>query len=73
MKVFIKRKFLSVETILGTYTHTNTHTDARTHEHTDYTKFNVTHNLKRAANRLETGEESRKTANMAIDLGKEMF
>ena len=69
MKVFIKRKFLSVETILGTYTHTG----ARTHEHTDYTKCNVTHNLKRAANRLETGEESRKTENMAIDLGKEMF
>ena len=64
---------MSVDTILRTYTHTNTHTGARTHEHTDYTKFNVTHNLKRAANRLETSEESRKTENMAIDLGKEVF
>lgn len=38
---------LSVETILSTYPHTQTHT----HEHTGYTKLNL-HNLKRAANIL---------------------
>ena len=52
IKVFIKHKVLSVETILSTYmhacahahththTHRHTHTGTRTHEHTDYTKFN---------------------------------
>ena len=41
--VFVKRKVLSVETILSAYTHTHTttHTGTRTHEHTDYTKFNL--------------------------------
>ena len=35
---FIKRKILSVETILSAYTHTNTRTGTRTHEHTDHTQ-----------------------------------
>ena len=33
IKVFTKRKSLSVETILSVYMHTKTHTGARTHEH----------------------------------------
>ena len=37
MKAFIKRKILSVETILSAYTHTNT--CVRTDEHTDYTEL----------------------------------
>ena len=43
MKVFRKRKILSVETILSAYTHTNTHTytGTITHEHTDYTNLNL--------------------------------
>ena len=43
MKVFIKRKILSVQTVLSAYTPTNTHTytGTITHEHTDYTKLNL--------------------------------
>ena len=49
--VFIKRKILSGETILSAYTHTSTHTGARTDEHTDYTKFNY--------RKLKTGSKQR--------------
>ena len=48
IKVFVKRKILSIETILNrqtdrhTHTHTHTHTHARaqahTHDYSDYTK-----------------------------------
>ena len=44
IKVFLKRKILSLETILNAHTHTHTHTHARTHrctrthEHSDHTK-----------------------------------
>ena len=65
IKVFLKRKILSIETILTarasthTHTHTHTHTDThthrgtRTHKHSDCTKLNI-HSLKRAANAPET-------------------
>ena len=48
-KVFLKSKILAVDTVLSTSTHTGT----CTYKHTDYTKLN----LKRVANRLETGED----------------
>ena len=38
---FLKRNFLSVETILIAYTHTNTHTGTHTEEHTDCIKLNL--------------------------------
>ena len=41
IKVFIKRKILSSETILSTYMHINTHTGTHTRKHTDYTKLNL--------------------------------
>ena len=61
IKVSIKRKLLSVETIRSAYTHvrmhTHSHTGTRIHEHSQYTKLNL-HSLKRAANRLEMEEDS---------------
>ena len=41
--IFIKRKILSLESVLSAYAHTNsyTHTGTRTHVHTDYTKLNL--------------------------------
>ena len=45
IKVFVKHKILSAETILSTYIHTH----AGTREHSDYTQFNL-HSLKLAAN-----------------------
>ena len=66
IKVFLKRKVLSLETILNgththmhaymyTCTHTHTHTYRGTHPHkrSDYTKLNI-HSLKPAANAWET-------------------
>ena len=55
IKVYIKRKILSLETILSappphTHTHTHIHTPAYWSMYTDYIKLNL-HNLKRAANR----------------------
>ena len=44
--IFIKRKILSVETIMSAYTHTNAHAGARTHDNTDYTKLNLHTTLK---------------------------
>ena len=41
IKVFIKRKILSVETVLSIYMYTNTHTGTCTHEHTDYAEINL--------------------------------
>ena len=40
IKVYIKCKILSAETILSAYTQ-KTHTGTSTHEHTDYTKVNL--------------------------------
>ena len=41
IKVCVKRKLLAIETILSAYTrtHARTHTGARIHEHSDYTKL----------------------------------
>ena len=41
IKVFIKCKILSIETVLSAYRHTSTHTGISTHKHTDYAKFNL--------------------------------
>ena len=43
--VFLKRKTLSLETILSIHTQTHTHTGTRTHKHSDCTKLNI-HSLK---------------------------
>ena len=57
MKVFLKRKILSLETVpsacVRTHTHTHTHTGNHTHKHSDYAKLNI-HSLKQAANARET-------------------
>ena len=48
-----------------THAHTHTHTHARTREHTGSTNLNL-HNLKRAADRFKTDEDSSmKTETMA--------
>ena len=65
INIFLKHKILSEETILSAYMHahvhthtyTHTHTGICTHKHTDYTKLNL-HNLKWAANRFLTDEDS---------------
>ena len=54
--VFIKRKILSVETIISAYTHTNTHVVASTHGHTDYTNLINTQLKTGSKQRLETDE-----------------
>ena len=46
IKVVIKHKILSIDTVLSAYTHTHTHIQ----RHTDYTKLNL-YNLKQAAKR----------------------
>ena len=39
IKVFIKHRILSIETMLSAYTHACAHT--QTHQHSDYTKLNL--------------------------------
>ena len=58
IKVFLKCKLLSLETILSAHTHTHTHTHkgTHTHKHSDNTKLNI-HSLKWAANARETWTE----------------
>ena len=79
IKVFIKYKILSAETFLSAYMHINTHTHTHTgtcaHEHTYHTKLNL-HTTWAANKRLETDEDysnERKTWQVYIVLGKEMF
>ena len=73
IKVSIKCIILSVETILSVYKHI--HTCTHTHEHTDYTRLNFIHNLKRAANRslrrMKTAAQN-ENHGRSIVLGKEM-
>ena len=57
INIFLKRKLLSLETILSAHSHARaharTHAHTHTHKHSGYTKLNV-HSLKRAANARET-------------------
>ena len=57
IKVFVKHKILSLETILRVRKHTHKHRGTCTHKHSDYTKLNI-HSLKQAAERFVMDEDS---------------
>ena len=62
MKVFLKRKVLSLQTILRARAcaHTRTHTLTHTHKHSEYAKLNI-RSWKRAANARKTWNGWRRT------------